>query len=38
MIQMEHPELPKTVDDPPVQLWRMRQDDSVRCLLFVARM
>ncbi|TNY23571.1 SNF2 family N-terminal domain-containing protein [Rhodotorula diobovata] len=28
MIQMEHPELPKTVDDPPVQLWRMRQDDS----------
>ena len=33
MIRMEHPELPKTVDDPPVQLWRMRRDDDVRSLL-----
>ncbi|GAA5921661.1 hypothetical protein JCM3775_001751 [Rhodotorula graminis] len=28
MIRMEHPELPKTVEDPPVQLWRMRKDDD----------
>ncbi|GAA5833205.1 hypothetical protein JCM9279_001454 [Rhodotorula babjevae] len=28
MIRMEHPELPNTVEDPPVQLWRMRKDDD----------
>ncbi|GAA6050321.1 hypothetical protein JCM3770_002961 [Rhodotorula araucariae] len=28
MIKMEHPELPKSVDDTPVQLWRMRKDDQ----------
>lgn len=31
MIRMEHPELPKTVDDAPVQLWAKRQDLQV-CL------
>ncbi|KAM0791191.1 hypothetical protein ACM66B_005674 [Microbotryomycetes sp. NB124-2] len=26
MIRMEHPELPKTPKDPPVQLWQMKRD------------
>lgn len=30
MINMEHPQLPKTVDDPPTQLWVMRKDTEVR--------
>lgn len=29
MIRMEHPELPKTPDDPPVQLWQMKHDAEV---------
>lgn len=29
MIKMEHPELPKTVDDPPAQLWAKREDTQV---------
>ncbi|GAA5925522.1 uncharacterized protein JCM15063_005048 [Sporobolomyces koalae] len=28
MIKMEHPSLPKTVDDPPVQLWSMKKDEE----------
>lgn len=30
MIKMEHPELPKTPDDPPVQMWTMKEDSQVR--------
>ncbi|KAK4048336.1 hypothetical protein OIV83_004858 [Microbotryomycetes sp. JL201] len=26
MIRMEHPQLPKTPEDPPVQLWQMKRD------------
>lgn len=26
MINMEHPQLPKTIEDPPTQLWVMRKD------------
>jgi len=29
MIKMEHPILPKKVDDPPVQLWSMKKDEQV---------
>lgn len=29
MIKMEHPTLPKKVDDPPVQLWSMKKDENV---------
>jgi SWI/SNF-related matrix-associated actin-dependent regulator of chromatin subfamily A3 len=29
MINMEHPQLPKTIDDPPTQLWVMRKDTEV---------
>lgn len=32
MIKMEHPQLPKTVDDPPTQLWVMRKDTEVSAL------
>ncbi|BGP02413.1 SNF2 family helicase [Rhodotorula toruloides] len=28
MIKMEHPELPKTPDDPPVQMWTMKEDSQ----------
>jgi SWI/SNF-related matrix-associated actin-dependent regulator of chromatin subfamily A3 len=35
MIKMEHPELPKSVDDKPVQLWAKKKDVEVRrCLFF----
>lgn len=32
MINMEHPELPKTVEAPPVQLWVMKMEEAVRAL------
>ncbi|BGP25055.1 hypothetical protein JCM10295v2_003975 [Rhodotorula toruloides] len=28
MIKMEHPDLPKTPDDPPVQMWTMKEDSQ----------
>ncbi|GJN90882.1 hypothetical protein Rhopal_003896-T1 [Rhodotorula paludigena] len=28
MIRMEHPQLPKSVDDPPVQLWTKKEDTA----------
>jgi SWI/SNF-related matrix-associated actin-dependent regulator of chromatin subfamily A3 len=30
MIKMEHPILPKKIEDPPVQLWQMKKDEDVR--------
>ena len=30
MVKMEHPQLPKTIDDAPVQLWLMKKDSKVR--------
>lgn len=29
MIKMEHPQLPRTVDDPPTQLWLKHIDGEV---------
>lgn len=26
MIRMEHPQLPKEIDDPPAQLWVLKED------------
>lgn len=28
MIRMEHPQLPKSVNDPPVQLWTKKEDTA----------
>lgn len=33
MIQMEHPQLPKTPSDPPTQLWLTKLDAQVRLFL-----
>lgn len=30
MIRMEHPELPKSTEDKPVQLWAKKKDVEVR--------
>lgn len=32
MIKMEHPVLPKKVEDPPVQLWSLKKDEHVSLL------
>lgn len=29
MIKMEHPQLPKEIDDPPAQLWVLKEDKAV---------
>ncbi|GAA5843841.1 hypothetical protein JCM3766R1_005942 [Sporobolomyces carnicolor] len=34
MIKMEHPTLPKKVDDPPVQLWSMKKDENGKTFWF----
>lgn len=35
MIKMEHPILPKKVEDPPVQLWSMKKDEHVSLTISV---
>ncbi|GAA5893506.1 uncharacterized protein JCM6883_003541 [Sporobolomyces salmoneus] len=34
MIEMEHPVLPKKVEDPPVQLWSMKKDEDGKTFWF----
>ncbi|GAA6024936.1 hypothetical protein JCM11491_000961 [Sporobolomyces phaffii] len=34
MIKMEHPVLPKKVEDPPVQLWSMKKDEDGKTFWF----
>ncbi|GAA5997106.1 hypothetical protein JCM5350_005383 [Sporobolomyces pararoseus] len=34
MIRMEHPRLPKKVEDPPVQLWSMKKDENGKTFWF----